>query len=122
VKRIIIADDMGLVRKATIRILRNLKLELEIQEADDGRAALALAKRNPPDLIITDGEMREMHGPELISELRKDPVLSDVRIIMYSGSPSLEKTASLLGVPFFAKASGRPADLVVLVRETLGIV
>lgn len=118
-KRVIVADDMAMVRSATVRVLRSLNLE--IVEADDGHTALALAKDSPPDLVITDGEMRQMHGPELIEELRRDPTFAAVPIILCSGNRDLKEVADKLGVPFHPKSNGL-LDLRELVQKALGIV
>jgi CheY-like chemotaxis protein len=63
-----------------------------------------MAIENPPALLITDGEMRTMHGPELIRELRKVPATASVPIILCSGNTGLAEVATSLGVPFFVDA------------------
>jgi len=117
-KRIIIADDDAMVLRSVVRVLK--PLSLDIATASDGTIALAMAIENPPALLITDGEMRKMHGPELIRELRKVPATTNIPVIMCSGNSNLEEIATTLGVPFFSKGRGLPKDLISLVQQALG--
>jgi two-component system chemotaxis response regulator CheY len=119
VKTLLIVDDADIVRRSLSRILRDLGFDY-IREANDGTQGLAMAKAEVPALIITDGEMREMHGPELIKELRKDPTLAAVPVIMCSGNGGLREVAEALGVPFFEKSKNSPRDLIAMVQEALG--
>ena len=50
----------------------------------DGEAALAAARRQPPDLVLTDVMMPRLDGFGLLRELRADPRTRDVPVIMLS--------------------------------------
>jgi two-component system response regulator YesN len=54
-------------------------------EADNGEDALALVRRDKPDLVITDIRMPVMDGLELIRRVREDESVSDTEFIIISG-------------------------------------
>ena len=53
----------------------------ETLEADDGRSALALARRERPDLIVMDLGTPGMDGWEAARRLKADPQTADIPII-----------------------------------------
>jgi two-component system cell cycle response regulator DivK len=78
-KRILVAEDDGDNRCIVVKILT---VEgYETLEADDGRSALALARRERPDLIVMDLGMPGMDGWEAARRLKADPQTADIPII-----------------------------------------
>ena len=74
-------------------IVSNLFETYLVEQAENGRKGLDLARRMSPDLIISDVMMPEMDGYELCREIRKDPFLSKVPIILVtskSGGEAVE--------------------------------
>jgi CheY-like chemotaxis protein len=63
VTTILIVDDEAPIRELLAWILRDLGFQ--VQEAINGREAMALASTDPPDLVISDVMMPIMGGPEL---------------------------------------------------------
>lgn len=79
-KKIMTVDD-----SATIRQMLNFTLTdagFEVIEAVDGVDACTKLKDNPVNMVITDLNMPQMDGIELIREVRKDPANRFVPIIM----------------------------------------
>lgn len=58
-------------------------------EAPDGREALAIARREHPDLMTLDLEMPGMDGGHVFAEMRKDPELAAIPVCIISGHPEL---------------------------------
>ncbi len=54
----------------------------EVALACDGRDGLAKARETTPELILTDYEMPEMDGPALCQELKADPELRPIPVLM----------------------------------------
>ncbi len=79
--RILLADDNSDMRNY---ILRLLSQENEVTAVADGLAALRAARRERPDLILTDVMMPGLDGFGLLRELRADPETRDLPIIMLS--------------------------------------
>ncbi|MGB8274133.1 MAG: response regulator [Alphaproteobacteria bacterium] len=67
-KSCLIVDDSKVIRTVARRILE--KLNFEIEEAEDGKAALAACRRKMPDAILLDWNMPIMNGIEFLRELR----------------------------------------------------
>ena len=67
-KSCLIVDDSKVIRTVARRILE--KLNFEIQEASDGKAALDACRRRMPDAILLDWNMPIMNGIEFLRELR----------------------------------------------------
>ena len=79
--RVIVADDNSDMR-AYVREL--LESRYQVESVADGREALEAARREPPDLIVSDVMMPRMDGFALLRALREDPKLRDVPTILLS--------------------------------------
>ena len=79
-RKILVADN-----EEDIRDLVRLSLERdghEVITASDGAEALELAREQRPDLCIVDVMMPKLTGLEVLKELRSDPELARLKIIM----------------------------------------
>jgi CheY-like chemotaxis protein len=80
---VLIVDDDPATR---LLYAANLELEgLRVIEASDGRAGLARAREEHPDLILTDVMMPGIDGFALAEELRGDERTSRIPLIFLSG-------------------------------------
>ena len=71
--RILIVDDSSTMRRIVSNIVNQFGVEKDsICEADDGLRALNLSKQNQYDLIITDWNMPNLNGLELVQKLRAE--------------------------------------------------
>jgi two-component system KDP operon response regulator KdpE len=87
---LVVEDEPQMVR--TLRI--NLKVRgYEVQAAPDGRTALELAARRPPDVVILDLGLPDMDGTEVIRGLRG--WLGVPIIVLSARYESSEKVAAL---------------------------
>jgi CheY-like chemotaxis protein len=80
-KTVLVVDDDDAVRKSvavTIYLNRGFKL----LEAEDGLVGLELAKKNIPDLIISDVIMDNVNGFMMLESLRNDPETAQIPVIM----------------------------------------
>ena len=79
--KILIVDDSPTMR----RILVNTVVKAgysSVKEAEDGRDALAKMMAGKFDLLMTDWNMPNMNGLELVEAVRSDPNLKDIPILM----------------------------------------
>ena len=100
-KRIIIADDSATARMFIKRCLQIVGLgEAELIEADNGKEALAAAKAQDVDLILTDLNMPVMDGETLVKWVKANPRLCEVPVIVITsaGNPAKESQLIELGV------------------------
>lgn len=66
-------------------VVGHLRENYRIIEANNGKEGLQKAKEFLPDLIISDVMMPEMDGFEMVDQLRKDPAINFIPIIMLTG-------------------------------------
>ena len=90
--QILVVDDMVILRELYGRFLQNEGMEVVL--ATDGAAALALARTQTPDLVVSDLTMPNMDGLELCRALRSDPVTKDVPIVIVTGQGSAQSKAA----------------------------
>ncbi len=77
--RVLVVDDSGIMRKIIIRALNACGVS-QIVEAANGREGLAAFQAGPVDIVLTDWNMPEMSGLELLIAIRATG--SDVPVIM----------------------------------------
>jgi CheY-like chemotaxis protein len=82
-KTILIVDDYRPMLQFEKRVL--IGAGFDILEAEDGAAALEIAKAKLPDLIISDVKMDNLNGFMLIERLRDDPVMAKIPVILVTG-------------------------------------
>ncbi|MGH8905705.1 MAG: SpoIIE family protein phosphatase [Egibacteraceae bacterium] len=79
--RILLVDDNADMRCYVTRLLSR---HWEVEAVGDGLAALAAARRQAPDLVLTDVLMPGLDGLRLLRSLREDPATSRVPVVMVS--------------------------------------
>ncbi len=77
--KVLVADDSGIMRKIIIRSLNAVGVS-DIVEAADGQEAIDAYKAEPVDLILTDWNMPNKSGLDVVTEIRA--MGSTVPIIM----------------------------------------
>jgi len=78
---ILIVDDFATMRRILKNILRQIGFS-NIMEADDGKSALKALKKDKFDMILSDWNMPEMSGLELLKAVKADDELKDIPYIM----------------------------------------
>jgi two-component system response regulator NreC len=78
--RVLIADDHKMMREGLRLLLRGAPDVVVVGEADDGEAAVALAKQLVPQVVLMDVDMKGMDGLAALREIRR--VLPDVRVLI----------------------------------------
>jgi PAS domain S-box-containing protein len=82
-QQILVVED----NPTTLKMLRVVLMSegFAVREALDARAALDLAKHDPPDLVLQDLILPDMNGFELVRRLRLLPGVADIPILALSG-------------------------------------
>ena len=91
--RIIVVDDLKENRYLLQKLLEGYNYTVET--ASNGIEALEIARKKPPDMIITDTLMPKMDGFQLCRELKKDEKLKDIPVLFYSATYTDEKSRKL---------------------------
>jgi len=80
-----IVDDSAAIRKILHRVLTQAEIPLgSVVEAGDGNEALEALKTKKVNLILSDINMPNMDGLQLLSKLKADPETAQVPVIMVS--------------------------------------
>jgi CheY-like chemotaxis protein len=82
--RILVVDDATFIRDMIKKQLRDKIPGVEVFDAPDGARALAQLKGQAVDLILSDWEMPNMTGAELLTAVRAMPHAGDIPFIMIS--------------------------------------
>ncbi|MCH7575572.1 MAG: response regulator [Candidatus Marinimicrobia bacterium] len=98
-KSVLFVEDSPTMRRIIANSLKKIGFS-EIIEAEDGVDALAKIDGRLVDLVVTDWNMPEMNGAELVEELRGRPEFDDIPIVMITtrGMKDDVMTAMKLGV------------------------
>jgi len=118
--RILVVDDFSTMR----RIIKNILLEIgyhNVEEAEDGNVALQKLKGGKFDFVITDWNMPNMSGLELLTAIRKDAALLAIPVLMVTAEAAKENVISAVqaGVnnyivkPFTAAVLKERIDLIL---------
>lgn len=85
--RVLVADDNADMRDYLRRLLGG---RYDVTTVVDGTAALAAARAEPPDLIVSDVMMPGLDGLELVTALRADPRTTGIPIVLLSARAGQE--------------------------------
>ena len=84
---ILVVDDSAVVRAKMVKLLKSVNYRVEI--AKNGVQALELIPQLQPHIVVTDIEMPEMDGYELIARLDADPALRTIPVFAVSSFEDL---------------------------------
>jgi two-component system chemotaxis response regulator CheY len=121
VRRILVVEDSGAMRALIGAALEELGEKLEIDEAESGFAALRLLPRQSYDLIVTDINMPDINGLELVSFVKKDPRYRSTKLLIVSteGSERDRDKGLALGASAYLVKPFAADELRRLVRDLL---
>ncbi|RSD29196.1 response regulator transcription factor [Mesobacillus subterraneus] len=118
-RRILLAEDEEILRMLIVDTLE--EEEYHVDEAADGQEALDSLADVKYDLVIIDYMMPTYSGLEVIAEIRKGGLNTDVPILMLSAKSQLteQERAMAAGADYFIAKPFSPHDLLQKVREIL---
>lgn len=79
--KVLVVDDFATMRRILKNILKQIGFT-NINEVEDGKAALKELKSDQYDLVLCDWNMPEMTGIELLTQVRADPALKSLPFVM----------------------------------------
>lgn len=91
---VLVVDDSLTARKHISRVLKNMGIE-QLTEARNGVEAMALINENFYDLIVTDYNMPEMDGQELVKRVRGGSNQASIPILMVSSEEDDSRLAAV---------------------------
>jgi signal transduction histidine kinase/DNA-binding NarL/FixJ family response regulator len=112
-RRILVVDDRWENRAVLANLLK--PLGFIITEAENGQEGLHQMRQHLPDLVITDLTMPVMDGMAMLKQLRADPALQSLKVIVSSASvaPTDQQTSREAGGDDFL---GKPVQAEALLQ------
>lgn len=95
--KIIIADDHAMIRQGVRSVLESVPGWVVSGEADNGRAAVELARATAPDIAILDITMPDLNGVDAIRILKDDVPKIKVLILTMHESDALAQAVAMAG-------------------------
>lgn len=117
----LVVDDSVVDRRRAGGILEKL-LDLKATYAADGAEALALIGPDTPDIVITDLQMPEMNGLELVREIRSRYPSLPVILTTAHGSEEVAAEALRSGAASYVPKRATAADFAGTVERVLELV
>jgi CheY-like chemotaxis protein len=85
---ILVVDDEHGMRMLHTRYIKRVFPDANVLHASDGVGALQLAREFNPKVIISDNDMPDIDGEELVRNLKSDPMTTNIPIIIVTGQDS----------------------------------
>ena len=86
---ILVVDDFATMRRIITNVLKQIGFE-NILEAEDGSKALGVLESNKIDFVITDWNMPQMSGLDLLKAIRANPETKDMPVMMVTAEAMQE--------------------------------
>ena len=118
-KKILVVDDKPSISKLIVQFLSR---SFEVHTREDGLQALEwLQEGNVPDLILTDLQMPNIDGIELIKRLKESGYFRDIPVIVLSSKEGSEDRIKCLrlGAEDYMVKPFNPEELLVRIEKVL---
>jgi CheY-like chemotaxis protein len=117
--RILLCDN-----EQSLRTLMRASLDglgHEVHEATTGDEGVRLARELHPDLVLLDMMMPGRTGLDVLHELRADPALAEITVVMVTARVQVDDREAALaaGADGFLSKPFKPTELVALVSDLL---
>lgn len=111
--KILVVDDSKAMRMIVTRTLRSTSLgaSADIAEATNGAEALAQIRSEQPDLVLSDWNMPEMTGIELLEALNAEGIDCPLGFVTSESTPEMHDRATANGARFLVTKPFTPESL-----------
>jgi CheY-like chemotaxis protein len=117
-KFVVIDDDQGIVNLETAMLTKEGHEVISLTKSD---TALQVIKDEQPDCVLSDIMMPDIDGMMLLKQIRDDPSLNDIKVILVSGRSFAfdRRQATKLGADGFI---GKPLDVATFADSVVEII
>ncbi|QPN45594.1 response regulator [Priestia aryabhattai] len=118
---VLVVDDAPFIRDLVRKCLRNAFPGMVIEDAVNGRKAMAMLGKETFDLVLCDWEMPEMSGLELLTWCRQQPEMKSLQFIMVTSRGDKENVIQAIqaGVSDFVGKPFTNEQLLTKVKKAL---
>ena len=117
-KTVLIVDDEPEIKSLVALCLD--RLGVEVQQATGLSGALEIARANDVGIVLLDLALGTEDGLEILPQLRQEPKLSGVPVVVFSAHDSRRREALDHGVDSFLRRPFASADLQATVELYVG--
>ncbi len=121
IPKILIVDDELAHLETIVDIIEEAGKEYRVFQAFEGKTALKIAEKEIPDLIITDWEMPEMSGIDLIKRLKDNALTRDIPVIMCTGAMTTSENLKIALEAGAIDYVRKPVDAIELIARTRSV-
>ena len=116
VAKILIVEDDTLLSKMYVSIFTSS--DYEVETAENGAEGLDKARTAHPDLILLDIMMPKLNGMEVLSQLKADPAVKDIPVIVLTnlaGDADIQNALNMGAVRYIIKSENKPKEVLAIV-------
>lgn len=119
-KKVLVVDDSATMRSMVTSTIEDMK-GIDVVEASNGFEALKALPSQHFDLIITDINMPEINGLEIVHFVKNNPLYKTIPLIILSTEHGEEdiKKGLALGAQRYITKPFEPSELKKIVKEVL---
>jgi len=121
---VLIVDDSASMRAVIKKIVTISGFQMDkCLEANNGREAMEVLSTNWIDIIISDINMPEVNGLELLEQLQKNETLKEIPVIMITTEGSAERMQEAFkrGAKGFVKKPFLPDEIKKILYDVIGV-
>jgi len=123
--RFLVVDDFSTMRRIVCNLLKESGFT-EMEEAEDGKSALIKLRSSNFDFVVCDINMPNVNGLQLLAEVKKDPTLKHIPILMVTAEARKEDillAAQLGAAGYVVKPFTKTIleDKVIYILKKLGL-
>ena len=118
-RKVLIIDDSPTIRAFARMFLK--PLAVEIVEAEDGAKGLVAARADRPDICVVDVDMPNLDGLSFTREVRKDPGLAALPVVLLTGdrTPEAKERGREAGANDLVEKPIKGPELLAMVKKYL---
>ncbi|MDX2259242.1 MAG: response regulator transcription factor [Hyphomicrobiaceae bacterium] len=114
--KLLLVDDHAIVREGVRRLLSDIG-DAQILEAENGTIALAIFKKERPDIVLLDLNLEGIAGLELLRRMLIEDRGARVVVFSMHAEPVYAARALKLGARGYVSKSAGPDELIAAVRK-----
>ncbi|HAL45039.1 MAG TPA: hypothetical protein DCP47_03855 [Phycisphaerales bacterium] len=117
--KILIVDDSALTRKIVRRVIEMTQMDVdEFLDAENGQEALKILKNTNVDLVLSDLNMPEMSGVEMVHQMKTTPDTKSIPVVIISTESKTARIRELLaeGVKDYLHKPFTPEEFKSLIQ------